>query len=116
MAGAAQHMVIDFSHRGRPFWLPATGWGNGLDDESWAAIVDVRSEYAADLILLELRRAGVPGYAAPVRPPRPRTRHQDPGTERVRIWVGCRAFGTGETTILHALPELAAHLGGSVLA
>jgi len=47
----------------RLYWLPPGGIGNGLDAETWAALIDAD---ASQLILLldTLREAGIPAYAA----------------------------------------------------
>ncbi len=116
MAGAVQHEIMDLDHRGRAFWLPPSGWGNGLDDSAWAAVVDVRSEEVARVILAELRRAGVPGYAASVRPCRSASSDPRSRGRCIRIWLGCTAFGRGEGVVLRVLPQLAARFGGPVLA
>jgi hypothetical protein len=117
MAGAAHHVITDFAVRGRAFWLPPGGWGNGLDCESWVAIIDVRGELPATLLLLELRDARVPGYAAVLRSPRAvgdgRLRSD---RLRVRVWVGGDAYGRGEATILRAVPGLMRQFGPTLLA
>lgn len=119
MAGSAQHVIRDFDGWRRAYWLPPGGWGNGLESDSWAAMADVSTDLAATLILFELRRAGVPGYAAALHrrfasARRDTRRHT--GAQRVRIWVGCDAYGRAESTLLRILPELNQQFGGRVLA
>lgn len=90
---------------GRLWWLPSGGLGNGLDDVSWAPILDI-SERVVPEILAELRRAGVPAYAAPsgtmadmlrARPGRPAGYH---------LWVGGSAYGDAESALLALMPSL----------
>jgi hypothetical protein len=59
--------------RGRLWWLPADGYGNGLDDDAWAPVLEI-SEQVVPALLDVLRQAGVPGYAAPARSARARLR------------------------------------------
>lgn len=117
MAGGVHHVVTDFAARGRAFWLPPGGWGNGLDSGSWVALVEVRGELPATLLLLDLRDARVPGYAAVLRPPRVGATGR-PGADRprVRIWVGGDAYGRGESTVLRAMPALVRQFGPALLA
>ena len=113
MTTAGRHVTVQVTTRGRPFWLPPGGWGNGLDAESWAAVVDVRGELAATLLLHDLRDAAVPAYAAVLRPPQPDAAHRRSSTGvHVRIWVGNDAYGRARETLLRALPVLV-HLFGS---
>ena len=117
MAGAEQHVVSEFEKRGKPFWLPPGGWDNGLAASAWAAILDITSEPAADMVLLELRAAGVPGYAARVGPPGASGAWRlAPGSQRVRIWVGSRSYGRAEIEIARVLPSLISRMGPRVLA
>ena len=99
--------------RGRPFWLPPGGWGNGLEASAWVALAAVAGEHLATLLLADLREAGVPAYAATVHHPRPgRAR---PTLPTVRIWVGADHFGTGEAALLRSLSELTARYGDRIL-
>lgn len=98
MTAGAHQVLRDLTTRGTPFWLPPGGWDNGLWSASWAAILDAPTEQAASLLLLELKDACVPAYAA-------RLRHV-PDTA-ARIWVGCDAYGRAESTLLRILPNLA---------
>ena len=52
--------------RGRLWWLPSGGYGNGLDDDTWAPVLEV-SEQVVTPLLRVLGEAGVPAYAAPAR-------------------------------------------------
>lgn len=118
MAGSAHHHVIhDLGDRGTAFWLPPGGWGSGLTDQSWVQLAEVTSDLAANVILLEFGEAVVPGYAARLRPPRrTNVRRGYRDVQRIRIWVGCSAYGRGETTLIDLLPRLNARLGGHVIA
>lgn len=53
-----------FPQRGRLWWLPPHGRGNGLDDDSWAPVLEVDGRIA-DALLSAFGSAGVPAYAAP---------------------------------------------------
>lgn len=116
LSNSTTRLAGDVAHFGKAYWLPACGWDNGLDDDAWAAILDVTSERAARLVLHELKKACVPGYAAPV------TRAGGPShltradRNRFRIWVGSGSYGRGETTILQFLPELIRLNGAKVIA
>lgn len=117
MAGSTHRLIHDLGDRGTAFWLPPGGWGNGLPDESWTQLVDLTSEVAGNLILLEFLEAGVPGYAARVKPPgRANVRPGYRDAQRVRIWVGCSAYGRAETTLMHFMPALVRRLGDNVIA
>ena len=48
---------------GRLWWLPAGGYGNGLDDQAWAPALQVSGQVVPQL-LSALREAAVPAYAA----------------------------------------------------
>jgi hypothetical protein len=116
MAGSAQFVVRELGQLGRPFWLPPAGWGNGLDDDSWAAVLDVNGEHVANVLMVALLESGVPAYAAVVAPLlRPGRRARDVTQPRVRIWVGASRYGRGQTTILRSMPVLVARYGPGVL-
>ena len=86
-------------------WLPAGGYGNGLDDNSWAPVL-VISEQVVPQVLKVLRAALVPAYAAPTSPAgwlRDRSR-QPAGYQ---LWVGATAYGRAEAALLAAMPSVA---------
>lgn len=90
---------------GRLWWLPAGGWGNGLDDESWAPVLEV-SEDIVPHVLGVLRDAGVPAYAAPGRPAAARLRDRSARPVSCRLWVGASAYARAETALVTAMPSL----------
>jgi hypothetical protein len=81
----------------RSYWLPPGGIGNGLDAETWAALVDAD---ASELILLldTLRNAGIAAYAA--RPDRLGRRMP---RSVFRIWVDTWTHARAEDVIREAL-------------
>jgi hypothetical protein len=117
VAGSQQHVVRDLQQFGRLFWLPAGGWGNGLDDGGWAAIIDVRSEHVATLLLMSLREAAVPAYAA-VLPGSLRAGrgNSEAASPRVRIWVGAGGYGRGWSTVMRDMPALIERFGPQIVA
>lgn len=94
------------ARRGRLWWLPGSGQGNGLDDDAWVPALEV-SQQIVPVLLEVLRDAGVPGYAAPARPAAARLRARSgyPGT--FRLWVGASAYGEAESALLAVMPQLA---------
>jgi hypothetical protein len=90
---------------GRLWWLPPGGDGNGLDDDAWAPVLQV-SRRIVPLLLLALRDAGVPAYAAPARPATARLRDAS-RPESWQLWVGASAYGEAETALLAVMPNLA---------
>jgi hypothetical protein len=91
---------------GRLWWLPAGGYGNGLDDGARAPVLEV-GQRIVPLLLLALRDAGVPAYAAPVRPATARLRDATRRPESWQLWVGASAYGEAETALLAVMPNLA---------
>jgi len=91
---------------GRLWWLPAGGYGNGLDDDAWAPVLEL-SEHVVPDVLRALADAAVPGYAAPAHPAgyRLRDRSRRPGT--YRLWVGASAHGRAEEVLVAIMPRLA---------
>lgn len=82
---------------GRAYWLPPGGIGNGLNAETWAALIDADS---SELILLldTLRASGIPAYAARLdmlgrRAP----------VSTFRIWVDTWTYSRAEDVIREAL-------------
>jgi hypothetical protein len=96
-------------HAGRPgrlWWLPPDGYGNGLDDEAWAPVLEVSQRIVSALLAL-LREAGVPAYAAPARSGAARLRDRTGRPESYRLWVGASAYGEAETALVVVMPYLA---------
>jgi hypothetical protein len=91
---------------GRLWWLPAGGRDNGLDDDSWAPVLEV-SEEVVPKVLGVLCDAGVPAYAAPARPAAARLRDHSARPAACRLWIGASAYGRAETALVTAMPLLA---------
>ncbi len=80
----------------RAYWLPPGGIGNGLDADTWAAVVDADPGHLV-LLLDTLRAAGIAAYAA-------RLNKQDrTSPSLVRIWVDTWAYSRAEDVIRQAL-------------
>ena len=94
---------------GRPdrlWWLPPGGYGNGLDDQAWAPVLEISQQIVPTLLGL-LREAGVPAYAAPARSAAARLRDRTGRPEAYRLWVGASAYGEAETALVAVMPYLA---------
>lgn len=91
---------------GRLWWLPAGGYGNGLDDQAWAPALQISGRIVPQ-VLDALRDAGVPAYVARVRSPlrSPRDRGWQP--ESYQLWVGASAYGRAEAALLAVMSLLA---------
>jgi hypothetical protein len=105
MTAPVSRPVAHAGQRGRLWWLPADGHGNGLDDDAWAPILEI-SRQIAPALLEVLRQVGVPAYAAPARPPGARLRERAGKPESYRLWVGASAYGEAEKALLTAMPYL----------
>jgi hypothetical protein len=92
---------------GRLWWLPAGGYGNGLDDCAWAPVLQVSGQIVPQL-LSALREAAVPAYAARARQPR----HSGRQPENFQLWVGASAYGRAEAVLLAVMPRLAREAAG----
>lgn len=79
---------------GRAYWLPPTGQGNGLDAASWAPILVVEPRVARRL-LGSLGAWGVPAFAGPESPRRPRSAW--------RLWVDPRHYAQAQDIIASTL-------------
>jgi hypothetical protein len=90
---------------GRLWWLPAGGRGNGLDDDSWAPILEVSDEVVPQVLSM-LRKAGVPAYAAPARPAKVRLQDRSARPAGCQLWVGASAYARAETALVTAMPSL----------
>ena len=91
---------------GRLWWLPAGGFGNGLDDAAWAPVLGVSEQIVPD-VLRVLANAGVPGYAAPAHSAGWRLRGRSRRPETYRVWVGASAHGRAEEVLVAVMPRLA---------
>jgi hypothetical protein len=97
--------------RGRLWWLPADGCGNGLDDEAWAPILEV-SHQAVSALLDILREADIPAYAAPVRPALARLKEPaQKQAEGYRLYIGTSAYGQAEAVLLAVMPLVTRNVG-----
>ena len=92
---------------GRLWWLPAGGYGNGLDDQAWAPALQVSGQIVPQL-LSALGEAAVPAYAA--RAGEPHDRGRQP--ETYQLWVGASAYGRAEDVLLAVMPRLAREAAG----
>lgn len=90
---------------GRLWWLPARGQGNGLDDDSWAPVLEVSDE-VVPRVLGVLRDAAVPAYAAPARPAAVRLRDRSGRPVACQLWVGASAYARAETALVSVMPSL----------
>jgi len=89
----------------RLWWLPADGYGNGLEDTSWVPVLEI-SERIVPRLLGALRDAGVPGYAASARLATGRLVAPPGHPVSWRLWVGASAYGRAESVLLAAMPSL----------
>ena len=90
----------------RLWWLPADGHSNGLDDESWAPVLEVSRQIVPALLGM-LRQAGVPAYVAPAGSAHTRLREVKGRPESYQLWVGASAYGEAERALLTVMPYLA---------
>jgi hypothetical protein len=90
----------------RLWWLPAGGYGNGLDDSSWVPALQI-SEQVVPQVLKVLRGAGVPGYAAPAGLAAGGLRDRPGRPGGWQLWVGGSGYGRAEAALLAAMPSLA---------
>lgn len=95
----------------RLWWLPADGYGNGLDDTSWVPVLEI-SEQIVPRLLGVLRDAGVPGYAAPAKPAEERLRDRSGRAAGWQLWVGASRYGRAESVLLVAMPSLEREAAG----
>jgi hypothetical protein len=121
MSGSDHRVIRDLGSFGRLWWLPAGGRGNGLDDASWLAVLDVDGDVPAAQILDAMHAAHVPAYAAHLTgaahagAPRFERLRGEP-VMPVRIWVGSTRFGMARDVLLVLLPEIIrTHGEGAIL-
>jgi len=87
-------------------WLPAGGYSNGLNDNSWAPVL-VISEQVVPEVLKVLKAAMVPAYAAPTSPAAGWLRDHSGQPADCQLWVGAAAYGRAEAALLAAMPLVA---------
>jgi hypothetical protein len=104
MPASASRPAAGLQRYGRLWWLPSGGQGNGLDDAAWAPILEVSADVVTPL-LAAFRAAGVPAYAASIRPAISR-RGSGPAAADFRVWVGSSAYGRAVETLITVLPAL----------
>jgi hypothetical protein len=105
MAARVSRPAEQTGQRGRLWWLPAGGCGNGLDDEAWAPVLEI-SEKAVSAVLSALGQVGVPAYAAPARSGASRLRDHTRQPAGYQLWVGASAYGRAEITLVRVMPSL----------
>jgi hypothetical protein len=97
--------------RGRLWWLPADGCGNGLDDDASAPVLEV-SHQTVPALLEILREADIPAYAAPIRPVLARLKEPAPEqAQGYRLYVGTSVYGEAEAVLLAEMPLLTRNAG-----
>lgn len=111
MAGSVSRPVMRYGGRSRLWWLPAGGLGNGLEDDSWAPVLEV-SERIVPRLLSSLRLAGVPAYAAPADPAAATLHAGSAVPPAYQLWVGASAYGEAEAALLAIMPSLAREAAG----
>lgn len=110
MSASVSRSVEDLRRFGRLRWLPAGGYGNGLDDDAWAPVLEI-SEAAVPAVLIALRSASVPAYAALCGPAGPRVSGRARGKPGgCQLWVGASAYGRAEAVLLAVMPHLTQEL------
>ncbi len=107
MTAAVSRPAALLGRFGRLWWLPAVGYGNGLDDQAWAPALQVSRQVVPQL-LSALQEAAVPAYAARVRETRDHGRQ--PGS--YQLWVGASAYGRAEAVLLAVMPRLSREAAG----
>ena len=50
MSASVSRPAEQTGRRGRLWWLPAGGHGNGLDDDTWAPVLEVSEQVVARLL------------------------------------------------------------------
>jgi len=105
MTGTIERPIAHLEVRGRLWWLPAEGFGNGLEDASWAPILDVDARVISAL-LAALREVNVPAFALPSHSVAQRLRHAHGLALSYRVWVGASRYSVAETTLLRVIPDL----------
>ena len=106
MAASVSRLAEQTGRRGRLWWLPAGGYGNGLDDDAWVPVLEV-SERSMPTVLGVLSEVGVPAYAAPARSGASRLKDRTRRPAGYQLWVGASAYGRAEMALVRVMPFLA---------
>jgi hypothetical protein len=106
MITAVSRPTEQTANSGRLRWLPAGGYGNGLDDDMWTPVLEISERVVAPL-LRTLAEASVPAYAAPAHSGSSRLRAHSQRPEDYQLWVGASAYGRAEMALLTVMPRLA---------
>lgn len=106
MAAPVSRSDEQAGQRGHLWWLPSSGYGNGLNDDAWAPVLEV-SERVAPTLLRVLGEAGVPAYIAPAGSAARRLRDRTGRPQAFQLWVGASSYGRAETTLVAVMPYLA---------
>ena len=104
MTGSVERPISHLGLRGRLWWLPTEGFGNGLEDASWAPILDVDARVIS-AVLNVLREANVPAFASPSQSVAQRLRRTGGQALSYRLWVGSSRYSAAEATLLRVLPD-----------
>lgn len=86
-----------YAERGAAFWLPPTGFGNGLPSVAWARIIDLPGRLVGR-VLATLTRAGIPAYLDERR-----VRIADRAAEHpveYRLWVDPHRYSAAEDVLM----------------
>jgi hypothetical protein len=105
MVASVSRPATQTGRRGRLWWLPPGGYGNGLDDDAWAPVLEV-SEQVVPAVLRALGEVGVPAYAAPARSGANRLKRRTSRPEGYQLWVGASVYGRAESTLVKVMPDL----------
>lgn len=102
MSMSTHRTVPELTQRGRLWWLPASGVGNGLDADNWAPVVEVEVQLVP-IVLERMRARGVPAFAAPAASFARRLRAHALVAGSYRIWVASTAHAAAEDVLMQVL-------------
>jgi hypothetical protein len=98
---SASHDIPDPSNdqRGRAFWLPPGGFGNGIGASAWAEIADLTEEELPK-VLFALVESRIAGYVAIVQP-----KAVEAGNMQIvyRLWVDSLRYLQAEDVLMEVL-------------
>jgi hypothetical protein len=105
MAASVSRPAEQTGRWGRLWWLPSGGYGNGLEDEAWAPVLEV-SERVVPAVLSLLSEAGAPAYVARAHSGASRLGDRTRRPEGYQLWVGTSAYGRAEMALMKVIPYL----------